>query len=1001
MVELKFLGTSEVIVNGRLVTAGLRKKEIALLAFLAVGKEAVQRESAVTLLWGDLGEDEAKHNLRVALNKIDTSMPGAIVKHGRRLIALAEPVLRHSDVWQFEQAVQSRRIEEANTIYRGTLLEGLDLKNAEAFEEWLRDHREAYQRWALACLDALMNAANIRRDSEALAHHALRALAINPLRESPYRELMLALARKGNFNQALQVYKECVDMSEREFGILPSAATMAAYERIVLARAAPHPQLPFHNATFISRTRELAEATARLMAPECRLLTLLGPGGMGKTRLAIELARRNRTLFLHDIGYVALEFRGQPITEDHLLTALAMALGLVVTVNRLWEEIVDYLRPREILLILDNFEQYVSVAGVLRRILEEAPDVKALVTSRERLDVPDEFIYRVAGLAYPNNMEMPHGVSGLDTLADSSSGIDPEAFDSLALFARVAGQLDPTFNMTPVAEAAATICRLVEGSPLAIEMIAPWTLTTSCAAIADQLAANLSPLITYERNFPERHRSLNVVFEHSWELLTPAEKQVFRRLAVIVGDITLPAAEAVAGATESILQSLASKSMIDMPDPGHYTLHSLLRAFAIQKMLEAGEQEEIAARHFAYFSRFVESRLPELRGAGQVQALRQLANVFGDIRAAWLYGMVHAPADRLLPLINGIFDLCTARSWYVVGLEISHAGKEALERRGLSGLMGRLLLREGLMHHHLGNYEQARRCAEEGRIRCQREADAKGIAAALFLSGTIQYDLNQYDEAERLFSESVALSRRLDDWEAIADWHIMAGHIADLRTIFSPAGKKPYKPSRPFFFEHYPPTPEQKKGAEIAILHFQEALRLYEGMGHRYKVAWCRGAPGFSYFRLHQYDVAANCYREAAELFNQLDSISNTTQCLNWLAWVLHWQGEIDEARRNFHRALTLGLSVHVVKRLLDCLQKYSLFLWKTEKSHFIPLAVNYFVARHPNTDGRMRVTAEEWVTNISDFLREDEGQAAVEKALTFGKSQTLSGLIHYLIPNP
>lgn len=226
----------------------------------------------------------------------------------------------------------------------------------------------------------------------------------------------------------------------------------------------------------------------------------------------------------------------------------------------------------------------------------------------------------------------------MNTLSDSSSGVDPEAFDSLALFARVAGQLDPTFNITADAEAAAAICRLVEGSPLAIEMIASWTLTTSCAAIADKLAADLSPLITYERNFPERHRSLNVVFEHSWELLSPAEKQVFRRLAVIVGDITLPAAEAVAGATESTLQRLAGKSMIDMPDPVHYTLHTLLRAFAIQKLHEAGEQEEIAARHFDYFSRFVESRLPELRGAGQVQALRQLANVFGNIRAAGCTG---------------------------------------------------------------------------------------------------------------------------------------------------------------------------------------------------------------------------------------------------------------------------------------------------------------------------------------------------------------------------
>lgn len=988
MVELKFLGTPEVVVNGRRVTAALRKKEIALLAFLAVTKEAVLRESAVTLLWGDLGEDEAKHNLRVALNKIDASLPGAIVKHGRRLIALAEPVLHQADVWQFERLFRSRGFEAANILYRGALLESLDLKNAETFEEWLREQREVYRRWALACIGALMKEADVGRDSEALERHARRSLSLDPFREDTYRHLMLALGRKSQYSEALRVYRECAAMLAGEFGHPPAAETMAVHERIHLARALPRRDLPFHAATFVGREREVAEATAMLLRPDCRLLTFLGPGGTGKTRLAIELARRNRALFLHDMCYVPLESRSAAVSRESVLDALAGALGLPTTANRLLEDVLDYLRPRELLIVLDNFEPFVPVAALLNDIVTNAPDVKLLVTSREMLSVLNESIYHVGGLVYPPDEGPP--------LLPSGDAVGGDPYDALAFFARVAGRLDAGFDLAANRDGVSRICRLVEGLPLALEMIAPWTLTMSSAAIADRIAADMSNLIAYERNFPERHRSLHAVFEHSWSRLMPREQECLRRLAVIAGSISIEAAQSIAGATELVLRRLVAQSILEVPDEGRYSLHPLVRAYALDKLVNAGELNEISAKHFDYFGHYVESRVPELYGAGQIVALRQMEEQFANIRAAWRYGAEHTPADVLEILADGIIRLCRARTWYGIGIEVLQEGVEPLARRGEEYLRDRMLLQQGLMHYHLGNYEAAQSYVQVG----SRANDRRLEAQALFLRASILYDQNRYDEAEPLLLRSLELNQLNEAVEAAGVALNRLGNLSILRTFFSPAGKIPYKPPRAFVNEHRWPTSNQKAGIEAAIRYYEQSLSYFIRAGSLDGIAQGRGAIGLAHFILHDYEAAADAFAEAARQFGQLDSAVEEADRFMWLAWARHHQGKAQEARLVFHQALRLGLRASAYKGLLDCLQKYSLQVWSADKQHFIPLAINAFVVQHPNTGERMRVVAQEWVENISDFMREDEGQEAVEKALAFGRSQTLTSMVHYLVPD-
>lgn len=1021
-IELRLLGPVQVLIDGRSTIDQLDRKEIALLAYLSIQQVEVSRERAADLLWGNLdlidvkprpnvghalsplstdarpADSRAKHNLRHALYNLNRVMPGGIQAYGRHSIALNQSVRQNSDVWQFDHRLRHGDPAGAVALYRGPLLDGLDLRNADAFEEWLSERRVHYEHRVLTCLSALIADTQRRSDNAALERHARQMLAINPLKERATRALMLALGRRGHFTAALEVYSQCATTLQRELGVAPSAETMAVRERILLARAVERRVLPFQATAFIGRERELAEASARLFQPDSRLLTFVGLGGSGKTRLAIELARRNRSQLLHDVAYINLDAEACAISEEGLLRSIAGELGLSTSVEPPRRQLTEYLRPREMLVVLDNFESYVPAAAVLGAILREAPDVKMLVTSRQRLNIPEEIVYPVSGMAYPSGLGAVEQAGGVSLVSTDHAGFDPHTYDALTLFEQVVNRVNSAFALSANVDAVISLCRLVEGLPLAIELIAPWTLTEPVTAMVARLSAEMLQFIDHERNFAERHRSLHAVFEHSWQRLTPMEQEVLRRLATITGSFSLPAALAIAGATQPTLRDLADKSMLEVPETGRYALHSLLRAFALEKLQVAGELPGTREAHYHYFARFIESLLPELRGRNQLSTLQELEEEFGNIRVAWRYGIEHATADQLCSLMDGIYQFCTARTWYSLGLDISVAGKAVLARRDLSGVLGRLLINEGLMHHHLGNHDQAGHCAEEGRILCEQEGDNAGVAQALFLSSTVYYDSNQYEQAERLMIESFNLSRSMGNREALADLHLFLGHIVDYRTIYGPQGKVLNKPPRSFVFEHNWPTAEQTQGAEEAIAHFREALRLYNEIGHLFKIAWSRGAPGHPYYRLHLYDAALDCYLQAAEMFRQLNSVSNLVHCLSWAGWVLHWQGKMEEARRCFQEALSQGMSVLTVKKLLDCLQKYSVFLWKTERSHFIPLAANVLIAQHANTDGRIRMEANEWVKNIKDFMRQDEGQAAVDQAIVYGEHVTLAGLVYHLL---
>src|SRR4051812_42036887 len=293
--------------------------------------------------------------------------------------------------------------------------------------------------------------------------------------------------------------------------------------------------LPSQLTAFVGRVAEIDEIHKLLALPECRLLTLTGVGGIGKTRLALQAAGQMAKTFVDGVHFVAL----QPTTSIHFfISTVADAIGFTLAgPEEPQTQLFTYLRKKELLLIIDNFEQLLDGVTLLIALLETAPRVKLLVTSRELLHLQEEWVYPLQGLPYPNAPAV---------LGEEWATLTH--YSAVQLFVERARRVRRGFSLEAEAADIVTICQMVEGMPLALELAAAWTQSLTCRTIADEIRRNLDFLATDWRNFPDRQRSMRAVFDYSRNLLTPTEQEVFKRISVFRGGFDRKAAEFVAGA---------------------------------------------------------------------------------------------------------------------------------------------------------------------------------------------------------------------------------------------------------------------------------------------------------------------------------------------------------------------------------------------------------------------------------------------------------------------
>jgi predicted ATPase len=537
-------------------------------------------------------------------------------------------------------------LHNAVELYQGDFLEGFYAPEALAFEEWMLGQRSFLRGLMIQALHTLVVKHLEREEYAPGIDYANRLLALEPWREETHRHLMILLARSRQRSAALAQYETCRRILADELGVEPMPETTALYQRLKAAASPPPHNLPPPPTAFVGRAAELGEIARYLHKPGAQLLTLVGPGGIGKTRLALQAAARCvepgaafETEFADGVFLVSLAAGdAEPGERPTLLAALADALQFSFQGPvHPQAQLLNYLREKQMLLILDNFEDLVTEARQLGDILRLAPGIKLLVTSRVRLNLREEWALEVNGLDYPPAADPlpPHDAA--------------DAYGAIALFGQQARRARAGFALTEANfPEVVRICRLVEGAPLGIELAASWLRVLSCREIADEIEKGLDFLTSALQNVPERHRSLRAVFDHSWNLLSPPEQVLFRQLSVFQGGFPRDAAAQVVGASLPLLAGLADKSLLRRNASGRYEVHELLRQYAEEKLrLLPEEHERVHDQHCRYYAELLSQHKTQLKGEAPQAALLALSAERENVRAAWNWAVEHRKVAEL------------------------------------------------------------------------------------------------------------------------------------------------------------------------------------------------------------------------------------------------------------------------------------------------------------------------------------------------------------------
>ena len=664
-------------------------------------------------------------------------------------------------------------------------------------------------------------------------------------------------------------------------------STVAA--RSAISAAPPPNNLPAPLTTMVGRQAESQHIYDRLLNPSCRLLTIVGPGGAGKTRLALEVGFR-----ILNSHAAALQFPDGLIWTsladveriEQAPGALAKALGFQFSPDTdATLQLVSSLRNRKLLLLVDNLEHLVAGSALWLTILQAAPGVKILATSRERLHLDGEWLVELEGLPTPASVH--------------ETGFS--RYPAIELFVRTAQATAPAF--APAAEwpTIIEICHQLQGLPLAIQMAASAVRTYSCRQIANALREQLDFLSATALNTPERHRTLRAVFEHSWVLLTPAEQQLLQQLSIFANGFTVTAAAELAGATPTSLGALADKSLIHRSQAQQfaeqtegesssleprYRLHPLIRHFAAEKLADhPSHQQRLGERHSHHFCQLLAEQGKRLSTAHAARAIHQLRAEHENIRAGWQWAANNQQLDLLSQATPGltayylsqgpVAELQQALQHAVAGVRpLAAKMGDALQAKAMA-VLGLLLSRLAEAYNEQGAYAEAAQAAQEAIQLAQsgRHADVEGMSflqwgRALFFRG-------QYEEAQKKLSAALTIALSVRNTALAAAGHTSLGANRLYRGDYV-AGSD----------------------------HFEEALRIYQTLGDEGNILKMRYNMALLLFYSGDFLSARAVFADCLEQYHQRNDQRAAGLLLNNLGAVHTQLGDYEQARRHYEEAL-------------------------------------------------------------------------------------------------
>ena len=898
--SLELLGTFAATFDGHAVSRFRSSKARALLAYLAVeANRAHSRSSLATLLWPESSEQDAYRNLRVTLHRLRRALDDIAPDAGDEILQIGggHVQIDHSaltlDVAEFRNLLDAvsahghtspdlcrvciERLRQAASLYRGDLLAGFDLANAPLFEEWLVVEKERLQRLCLWTVSSLASVYEHQKDLTKALEFAHRELALDPYREESYRRVMRLLTLSGRRSEAIACYLDCQRVLGDELGIEPDEETIALVNRIRSGDVAPSQHSPVRLVNFptmftplVGREAELHAISERLSDPGCRLLTLIGLGGVGKTRLAVEAARHiaaesewTSARFFDGVFFISLASVDSP---EFVPATLAGDLGLTphqgTTVA---DQVIDFLRHKHMLLVLDNFEHLREDAVWLLSILEAAPGIEMLVTSRFPLELQAEERLMVGGLGYPS----------VGTDADEAM-----AYPAVRLFVQAGRRVQQGFRLVSAdVPAVIRICELVDGRPLALEIAASWLRIYDCSEIKREIERSLEFLATELRDVPVRHRSVRTVFNHTWDLLSATQQRALASLAVFRGPFRLEAGLTVADISIVDMAALLDASLVQRRANGWYEVHELLRKFAVHQFQIPSARESFAAqaerRHCDYYLAYVAATESALLGPEPHVTVAQLRRHIDNIRGAWQWATDQGWLPILEQSLDGLGLFYELSGLFAEGLllldrtatQLQELTGETLSSHQLAGLLGRLLAWQAYFLNRIGRAGEAIELLFRALTYAQESTEPRIQADVRSLLGEMLPHRGDFDLAQQYQNEAIEFFR------SVADDRRLAAALTRLGV-----------------------TRWRRGNYGDAMVAFREALALQQELNNRLGTARVLWSMGGIAFEQHRYAEALTYAQEAGAIYEAIGDLWGTATLAGNMALLSQAQGDFASA---------------------------------------------------------------------------------------------------------
>ncbi len=634
--------------------------------------------------------------------------------------------------------------------------------------------------------------------------------------------------------------------------------------------------LPVLATPFVGRTKDTEAIKGRLNDPSCRLLTLVGPGGTGKTRLSLHIlqqtAEDENPLYKDGVYFIPLQ---SLCAANQIITAIAEELGFsFFQGENPQRQLLSHLQNKQLVLLLDNLEHLLDGVEIISTILAHAPGVKILATSREALNLQEEWLFTVGGMGIPT-------ADDIETF---------ESFSAVRLFIQSARRVHPGFSVANERAGIVRICSLVGGMPLGLELAAAWVRALSCDEIANEIANNLNILETSARNMPERHRTMRGVLAQSWALLTDEEQQVMIRLAVFQGGFAREAAEAVAGASLRVLTALVDKSWLRWnSDDRRYDLHELLRQYAEEQLIAAELVETARQAHATFYAGWMQKREGEIKFQRQDAALDDIECDFANVRLAWRWAIESRSSSLINPMVEALNFFCDMRARFDEGLELFQAAGNRfayLEDSENKLTYYRLRLRCSRMFQNAQTYV----FQELNDLLAELQSILKALEAfncpmetafAIYQIGFVQSFRSTNEVSSPYFTECVRIYSEVGDLFYKADsLHLLATSINDF---------------------------QQAKG------YYEQAFHIQEAIGDRNGISWSLTQLARSNYVEHHYDIADHYNERARTLQRERHDWKGLHYSLiNHAMWTFR-RGKAAQAIVSAEESLDVATTMHML----------------------------------------------------------------------------------------